>query len=557
MATFKLNGTDVPFQEGDTIMRAAWREGIEIPHYCWHPGLSVAANCRMCLVEIRGGRTMNLPILAWDEATQSFQPATKPKLAPACQMQATEDMDVHSTSEEAEKAQASVQEFLLLNHPVDCPICDQAGECKLQDYWLDHQARLKRKTTEPVHKPKGVRFGPTIVYDAERCIMCTRCIRVCDELVGDHVLDMRERGNKNEIVLSPGRELNHDYTLMTEHVCPVGALTSRDFRFKARVWFLRAAPSVCPGCATGCASYIDYDPRYQRAERLRPRDNPEVNQFWMCDDGMMTYKRMHEGRLMAGLMRNDAGGLIATAPEEVLRSVAQDLISLAEASKAATAVVLSAQHSNEDNLALMDFAQKLGFTRHYMAAKPPWRGDEILRNTDQNPNRAGVTRVAGRRLPGTAELAQDVKAGHVKRVLVLGADCQEGEAVVSALASLPSVVVMTGHEGPLVEAASAVIPIAVHGEVDGSFVNAKGLYQTFRRAFRPPPGISSAWETLNYLAKLMELEQPFKSLSAIRAAARAKAGGSRSSVSAASASGRAAQGDATTDGGGASGSQPT
>ncbi len=204
--------------------------------------------------------------------------ATKPKLQPACQIPAGEGMEVFAKSENAKKAHESTQEFLLLNHPVDCPICDQAGECKLQDYWLTSQHKLKRKHTEPVHKPKGVRFGPTIVYDAERCIMCTRCIRFCDEVAGDHVLDMRERGNRNEIVLSPGRELDHDYSLMTEHVCPVGALTSRDFRFKARVWFLRSAPSVCTGCATGCNTHIDYDPRYQRVYRLRPRDNEAVNQ---------------------------------------------------------------------------------------------------------------------------------------------------------------------------------------------------------------------------------------------------------------------------------------
>src|SRR5262249_38243319 len=151
------------------------------------------------------------------------------------------------------------QEFLLLNHPVDCPICDQAGECKLQDYWLDNQHELKRKHTEPVHKSKGVRFGPTIVYDGERCVMCTRCIRFNDEVAGEPVLDMRERGNVNEIVLSPGKQLDHAYSLMNEHVCPVGALTSRDFRFKARVWFLKTQPGICGGCAKGCNTLVDFD----------------------------------------------------------------------------------------------------------------------------------------------------------------------------------------------------------------------------------------------------------------------------------------------------------
>ena len=254
MPSFKLDGREVPIEPGDTIMRAAWRQGIEIPHYCFHPGLSVAANCRMCLVEIKTDRPMLMPTLKWDAEKQAYVPGGKPKLTPACQAPAVPDQEVFSKSPEALNAQSHVQEFLLLNHPVDCPICDQAGECKLQDYWYTSQGKTKRKRTEPVHKPKAVRFGPTIVYDAERCIMCTRCVRFCDEVVGDHVLDMRERGNKNEITVSPGRELNHKYTLMTEHVCPVGALTSRDFRFKARVWFLRTANGVCNGCATGCNS---------------------------------------------------------------------------------------------------------------------------------------------------------------------------------------------------------------------------------------------------------------------------------------------------------------
>ena len=309
MAKFTLDGKEIEFEAGETVMEAAWREGIEIPHYCWHPGLSIAANCRMCLVHVESGRQMAMPQLAFDQAKGEYVPATKPKLQPACQLAAAEDMVVSSTNEEVKTAQASVQEFLLLNHPVDCPICDQAGECKLQDYYYEHQGTLKRKLTEPVHKPKGVRFGPTIVYDAERCIMCTRCIRVCDEVAKDHVLDMRERGDKTEIILAPGRELDHKYTLMTEHVCPVGALTSRDFRFKARVWFLKSGQGVCTGCATGCNTHVDYDPRYGKVYRLRPRDNADVNGYWMCDDGMMTYARQDTDRwMMATAGRGEVAG---------------------------------------------------------------------------------------------------------------------------------------------------------------------------------------------------------------------------------------------------------
>src|SRR5277367_6532134 len=311
MPTFKLDGKDIPFEAGDSIIRAAWRKGIEIPHYCWHPGLSVPANCRMCLVEILPApnqRAIMLDILEWDAAKNDYVPKQKPKLQPACQMPATAGQEVKSdTSSHVAEARHAVQELLLLNHPVDCPICDQSGECKLQDYWLEYQKTQKRRLDEPVHKPKGVVFGPTIVYDAERCVMCTRCIRFMDEVAKDPVLDMRERGNLNEIVVSPGRKLEGHYTFMTEHVCPVGALTTKDFRFKARVWFLRTVNSICQGCATGCNAHLDYDARNNKVYRYRPRDNEAVNKYWMCDDVMLTYKRAHEHRVF----ESKVGGRVA------------------------------------------------------------------------------------------------------------------------------------------------------------------------------------------------------------------------------------------------------
>ncbi len=183
MPTFKLDGQDIPFEPGETIIHAAWRQGKEIPHYCWHPGLSAPANCRMCLVEIKppaGQRGVQLDVLAFDPKLGDYTYQQKPKLMPACQMQAVENQEVLAdSSQHVADARRGVQEFLLLNHPVDCPICDQSGECKLQDYWLEHMKTQKRMRDEPVHKPKGVSFGPTIVYDAERCVMCTRCIRFC------------------------------------------------------------------------------------------------------------------------------------------------------------------------------------------------------------------------------------------------------------------------------------------------------------------------------------------------------------------------------------------
>ncbi len=511
MPTFKLDGQEIPFEAGDTIIRAAWRHGVEIPHYCWHPGLSVAANCRMCLVEVRSGRQMALPILKWDEKKKEYVPATKPKLQPACQAMAGEDMEVYAKSDHALKAQETTQEFLLLNHPIDCPICDQAGECKLQDYWLTSQRKLKRKKTEPVHKPKAVVFGPTIVYDAERCIMCTRCIRFCDEVVKDHVLDMRERGNTNEICVSQGRELDHDYTLMTEHVCPVGALTSRDFRFKARVWFLKSTPSVCTGCATGCNTWVDHDPRYQRVYRLRPRDNAEVNQYWMCDDGMMTYKRFHEDRVVTGRVRAGSGKVQEVTRDDAVAAAA----SLLRDAGSKVAIVLSAQHSSEDNFVLVSLARELFETdRFYLSARADWRGDDILRNPDANPNRAGAKAVCPSAPESLSQLAKDIEAGDVDAVLSLGpAMADEG------IGSLTERHVnLTANAGPLTSTATVVVPVASHAEASGTFVNAAGQAAHFKRAVLAPGGIESAWFTLLQIGRELGWEPDFERLGDVRAA---------------------------------------
>jgi len=464
-------------------------------------------------VHIESGRQMEMPQLTFDEEKGEYVPTTKPKLQPACQLAAAEDMAVSSTNDEVKTAQASVQEFLLLNHPVDCPICDQAGECKLQDYYYEHQATLKRKLTEPVHKPKGVRFGPTIIYDAERCIMCTRCIRVCDEVAKDHVLDMRERGNKNEIVLAPGRELDHKYTLMTEHVCPVGALTSQDFRFKARVWFLKSGQGVCTGCATGCNTHVDYDPRYGKVYRLRPRDNADVNEYWMCDDGMMTYTRHDTDRLL--MPTTGRGDERMPVGEEEALGLAAEKLKAVDASK--LAVVLSAQHTTEDNLALAKLAATLGADRLYLAALGGWEGDDILRSDDNNPNRAGAMQAAGgATLKSVGDLLADAQSGAVQGVLALGWASAERLEELAPLGALSGVVSLSSHVGALPAIASVAIPVADIFEIEGSFVNEKSMPQAFRPVLSPPTGIEPAWKTISVLAGKLGKDLGFQDLQGLR-----------------------------------------
>jgi NADH-quinone oxidoreductase subunit G len=514
MPTFKLDGKEIPFEPGDTIIKAAWRQGIEIPHYCWHPGLSVAANCRMCLVEIlpaANQRAMMLDILEWDAALNDYRPVKKPKLQPSCQYAATEGMEVNSdTSAHVVDARKAVQEFLLLNHPVDCPICDQSGECKLQDYWLDHGQYKKRMRDEPVHKPKAVQFGPTIVYDAERCVMCTRCVRFMDEVAQDPVLDMRERGNLNEISVAPGRELDGHYTFMTEHVCPVGALTTKDFRFKARVWFLRTVNSVCQGCATGCNAHLDFDPRYDKVQRYRPRDNEAVNKFWMCDEGMLSYHRAHEGRITEPKVAGKTV-LTAVALEEARRVVAS-------IAKESIAIVLSAQHSLEDNWALREFGVGLmGATSLYVTgATTDGYEDKILIHRDKNPNTSGVKLLAPEAKPFSA-LTDDIAAGRVTHVIALGGETPGGLSDVETLSRVGALIVIASHDGPLVKAARVVLPAASWAEASGTYVNAKSMAQVADKAIEPQGSSKAGWQQVAALASALGFEMPLKKLKEVRA----------------------------------------
>lgn len=520
MPTFNLDGREIEFEPGDTIIKAAHRAGVDIPHYCWHPGLSVAANCRMCLVEVGpppGRAPMMLDVLRYDETKGDYVPAKKPKLQPACQMPVAEGMEVkNQTSEHVTEARSAVQEMLLLNHPVDCPICDQAGECRLQDYWLEHGAKKKRMKDEIIHMPKAVDFGPTIVYDAERCIVCTRCVRFCEEVVGDPVLDKRERGNLGEIILSPGRKLDHAYTLMTEHVCPVGALTAKDFRFKARVWFLRSVRSVCQGCATGCNSYTDFDPRNQTVFRHRPRDNEEVNKYWMCDEGVLDYRRVHKDRVLQAQVRGSEA-----AVDEAVAAAADELKSLG----AGAAVLLSAQHSSEDNFAVLKLAESLGIDKVFVTGRASGEGDDILRNPDKNPNRAGAMAIAPS-AGDTAAFGKALEEGQVTTLLALGSQVETEEAA-SALVKAKNVVALSTHEGPIASASKVLLPASSWAEASGTFVNVQGRSQVSEKAVAPQGDSLPAWKLALKIAEVLGKELPFKKAKDVKAAVAAASEGAQ------------------------------
>ncbi len=462
--TLTIDGHTVTVPKGTNVLEAAKTLGVDISAFCYHPGLPIVAQCRQCLVSVE----------------------KNPKLQPSCQQVCGEGMVVHTTDAQSTLARKQQLEFTLLNHPVDCPICDKAGECTLQKLYFEHDNADSRVDVEKVHKAKVVDLGPTVVLDQERCILCSRCIRTCDVVAGDHQLEFAHRGDHEILTTAPGAQLDNPYSLNTVDVCPVGALTAKDFRFTMRAWELEATPSVCNGCATGCNVEIHH--KHERAWRLVPRHNPQVNQYWMCDEGRFTYHDLREKRL--------AGAIVDGLPAGWDRAVgaAAKLIATAraasEGNNGTLAVALSAIASNEDNFALAKLAVAWGLKKVIVGAKPPVpsRADGKLRVADINPNAAGVVAIAN-----ALGLATTTKLDGAKVLVALGDVLELDEGGIDLIS-------IAAHErGPVVKAKIA-LPCAEWAEIAGTITNNKGHVQRMHAAFPPPGQALPGWEAVVRLA---------------------------------------------------------
>src|SRR3989338_7257297 len=282
MANITIDGKPYTVKDGLTMMEAIDELKIDLPRYCYHPGLSIAGNCRICQVEVE----------------------KIPRTVIACNTRVAEGMAIHTQSAKAKEYQQVVLEFLLANHPLDCPVCDQAGECKLQDYYMDYGLYDPKFDDMKVKKTKkAVPVGPTVMLDQERCILCSRCVRFGDEITKTSDFGIFSRGDHSEINLYPDKFLDNKYSGNVVDICPVGALTDKDFRFKMRVWYLGSKESICPGCSRGCNINIEYEKsrpyhlKDERVMRLKPRENMEVNKWWMCDEGRYAYKSIDQNRI--------------------------------------------------------------------------------------------------------------------------------------------------------------------------------------------------------------------------------------------------------------------
>ncbi|MBI2342639.1 MAG: (2Fe-2S)-binding protein [Deltaproteobacteria bacterium] len=460
MPVITIDNKKIEVTAGTTVLKAALENGIYIPHYCWHPLLSISGNCRMCVVEIEG----------------------RPKLEVSCNLAAADGMVVKTDTPAVKKMRKSVLEFLLINHPIDCPICDQAGECLLQDYHFKYSGQASRFKEEKVHKSKVVDAGQYIKLDNERCILCTRCVRFCQEVVKEPELTVAIRGDRSFITTAPGKTLDNPYSLNTVDICPVGALTSKDFRFKKRVWFLKSTPSVCPHCSNGCPIWIDHADGIMY--RWRPRQEIEkvngiassqlTGNTILCDEGRLSYGEWQsDTKISKPLMLEEGEHKEISRAEAVLK-----LNKILSKDMKEIIAVLSAQISCEEADAFVKFLrEKAGTDKIYRSGRMPLNptSDDIIRKADKNPNAGYLEKMGLRELPANIE----------GDVLFVTDSLSKDDILKTANLKWKSIVQITHDKRLIVPGAEIILPRATFAESEGTFVNFNGVKRKFSPAFKP------------------------------------------------------------------------
>ena len=500
MPKLSIDGREVSVAGGTTVIQAAETLGIFIPRYCYHPGLSIAGNCRICLVEVE----------------------KSPKLQIACNTPVSEGMVVHTQSDPAQDGRRAVLEFLLANHPLDCPVCDQSGECDLQNFYLNFGLYNPRFREHKVKKQKAVTLGPYVMLDQERCILCSRCVRFTDEITQTGEFGIFNRGDRAELGLYPGEELDNPYSTNVVDICPVGALTERKFRFKTRVWYLSSAPTVCNGCSQGCNMDMHYvldRPHLNdgaRLLRVKPRYNPDVNQWWLCDEGRYGLDWIDQARLrkVHGPSSQGAGTQNAevaanTTWDEALRTISA---ALSVVPKGRIGVIASAQLTSEELFLIREiFQRSLGAQVSASVPEKPGSSDDFLIKSDKNPNTlgAGLLGLSGPDGPDAGQILGEALSGNLDALWVIGHDLVElfGEEKVSQLRDKVGLVVFSGtNENRTVGLAHWVLPSAAYVEKDGTFVNCHGRIQRIGQAFPPLDDSREDWRIFLELARLLKLD---------------------------------------------------
>ena len=518
MPRMKINGEEYDFPDGINVLQACEQVGIHIPHFCFHPVLRVVGSCRMCKVELSSkGRT-------WIDIS--------------CNVPVQDGLEVITDSPAVKTARQMALEFLLANHPLDCPICDDAGECQLQDYYLDYGLHDSRMGELKRHKRKAVDIGSSIMLDNERCILCSRCVRFVEEVTKTNELGIFGMGAKEELMVRPGASLDNDYAGNVVDLCPVGALTDKDFRFKRRVWFLQSASSICQLCSRGCNVRIDYDvnPYHEhkhnieysthrteptamaRIQRIKPRLNEHVNGHWICDRGRYGYRSTDSAdRLLYPVIReNDE--LRNTGLSSALKQIATGISSALSKSPEKVAIVVSPMLTNEELFALFRlFREKLNLPSidHKLPIDPEWYGDDLLRTPDPFPNRTGCEWIGlkpqGNGV-GVAELNDAINGGRVDTLVSILTDPLDYLTEANLKKLKRRYFILRELPESLKDFTDVALPAAAWGEYRGTFTNFQGRIQRLRKAFEPLGDARPVWRLLIDLSALLKKPLGWKNM---------------------------------------------
>jgi NADH-quinone oxidoreductase subunit G len=493
MPKLTINGQEVEARAGQTVLQAALAVGLEIPHYCYHPGLSIAGNCRMCLVEVERA----------------------PKLMIACDSRVQDGMVVRTDSERVLAARRAMMEFFLINHPLDCPICDQAGECRLQEYAMAHGAGESRYVEPKLSLEKAVDIGRHVMLDQERCIQCSRCIRFCDEVTHTGELAFFRRGERTVIGVYPERPLDNPYSGNVVDICPVGALTLKEFRFKTRVWYLKNTPSTCAACARGCNVFVGVGTQQllmttrgqqdERIKRIVPRFNEAVNGHWMCDEGRLSFQKLYAAPRL-GNAQAPAGNPVSW--DDAVTHAATALREAAASGRAAA--LLSPRITSEDMLGWRLLLEKLGGALVGVRSLVRGEDDDLLVRADKGGNSRGAAWIFGEQAR-EEDVVAAVRSGGVDTLVVVGdpldpADTADVDA--AARQGITRVVFVGPFVAGAAASASVVLPSAAWSEEEGTQVNFEGRIQRVNRCHLPEGEGRPGWRIALDIATAAGVELP-------------------------------------------------
>ena len=500
MPSFELDGKTVEFEPGEKILSAAMRAGIQIPHYCYHPGMSVVATCRMCMVDVID--------------MGNGRPA--PKLQTSCSMDAVEGMKVETMNEKVKDAKELVMEYLLINHPLDCPICDQSGECVLQDYSFEFgSGKSEMEYSKRVYGWRDI--GTFVALERNRCIHCTRCDRFTREITGTNEFGMFNRGHELTVDTYSDRPMTNQFQGNMADICPVGAITEKEFRFKRRVWKLKKTPSICVGCSTGCNVTIEYDKN--EVFRLKPRDNPDVNKWWMCDQGRLTYKDLNirENRIAHPLGKT-AEGFQEISWENAFSAIQEKISELQPTSNEVIGLVDT--HASNEELFLFKKLLKEGFDSDQLFFPDlEWEQPvsdffiNSLITSDKNPNRAGARMLGLKGAKSSEEVTSKIPTG-TKVLLVFGKPFED-ENLLSQAGNIPLVINIAAWQSGWSETADVTLPGRLHSEKDATYTNKAGRVQRVNTAIRAFHKTRPDWMVLCGLMELLDVDNKADSAEAV------------------------------------------